>query len=61
MRSISIFSLRSSQAQTQPCEMADWSTRYLAALDARDRRESTHKSYIDACMFSLSDPPRSSF
>ncbi|CAD0012952.1 unnamed protein product [Aureobasidium pullulans] len=28
--------------------MADWSTRYLAALDARDRRESTHKSYIDA-------------
>ncbi|CAD0106077.1 unnamed protein product [Aureobasidium uvarum] len=28
--------------------MADWSTRYLAALDARDRRESTHKSCIDA-------------
>ncbi|KAH0361004.1 hypothetical protein KCU65_g9023, partial [Aureobasidium melanogenum] len=28
--------------------MADWSTRYLAALDARDRRESSHKSYIDA-------------
>ncbi|KAH0350714.1 hypothetical protein KCU83_g4725, partial [Aureobasidium melanogenum] len=28
--------------------MADWSTRYIAALDARDRRESTHKAYIDA-------------
>ncbi|KAI5238667.1 autophagy protein 16 [Aureobasidium subglaciale] len=28
--------------------MADWSTRYLATLDARDRRESTHKLYIDA-------------
>ncbi|KAI4725666.1 hypothetical protein E4T49_06573 [Aureobasidium sp. EXF-10728] len=29
--------------------MADWSTRYLAALDVRDGRESTHKAYIDAC------------
>ncbi|KAK6004858.1 hypothetical protein QM012_007637 [Aureobasidium pullulans] len=28
--------------------MADWSTRYLAALDARDRRESAHRSYVDA-------------
>merc|ERR1739841_296136 len=32
----------------QQCEMADWSARYLAALDARDRRESSHKAYIDA-------------
>lgn len=30
--------------------MADWSARYLAALDARDRRESTHKACIDACV-----------
>lgn len=37
------------QAHTAQCEMADWSTLYLAALDARDRRESTNKSYIDAC------------
>jgi hypothetical protein len=37
------------QAQTPQCEMADWSTLYIAALDARDRRESTNKSYIDAC------------
>jgi hypothetical protein len=37
------------QIQTQRCEMADWSTQYLAALDARDRRENTHKSCIDAC------------
>ncbi|KAG9950367.1 hypothetical protein KCU85_g3595, partial [Aureobasidium melanogenum] len=28
--------------------MADWSARYLAALDARDRRKSSHKAYIDA-------------
>jgi hypothetical protein len=29
--------------------MADWSTRYLAALDTRDKREGAHKSCIDAC------------
>ncbi|KAH0285273.1 ATG16-domain-containing protein [Aureobasidium namibiae CBS 147.97] len=36
------------QVQTPQCEMADWSTLYLAALDVRDRREFTHKSCIDA-------------
>jgi len=38
------------QVQTPQCEMADWSTLYSAALDVRDRRESTHRSCIDACM-----------